>query len=78
MASQTPPNSVAEPSSPPNFEKLALSVPEAIEAANTSRGSIYRAINAGELVARKRGRRTVVLVDDLRRWLKNLKPYRSP
>ena len=33
---------------------------------------MYEAIKAGELVARKRGARTVVLSDDLATWLNSL------
>ncbi len=58
-------------------EKLVYSIPEAMEAADASRTSIYRAIRNGELIARKRGRRTVILADDLIAWLKGLKPIQS-
>jgi excisionase family DNA binding protein len=51
---------------------LAYSIAEACAAARTSRTSIYQAIKSGELIARKRGRRTVILFDDLRRWLNSL------
>jgi excisionase family DNA binding protein len=50
----------------------ALSIPEVCAVARASRTTVYEAIRAGELIARKRGRRTVVLSDDLRRWLENL------
>ena len=51
---------------------LAYSIAEACAAARTSRTSIYQAIKSGELIARKRGRRTVILFDDLRQWLNGL------
>jgi excisionase family DNA binding protein len=51
---------------------LAYSVAQACEIANIGRTSIYEAISSRELVARKHGRRTVILADDLRRWLQNL------
>ena len=44
--------------------QLAYSIAEAC--------SVARAILAGELRAVKRGRRTLVLADDLRDWLDNL------
>ena len=46
--------------------------PDACAVARAGRTSVYEAIRSGELVARKRGRRTVILCDDLRRWLDNL------
>lgn len=52
----------------------AYSIPEAASIADAGRTTIYRAISAGELVARKRGRRTVILSDDLAAWLRGLKP----
>jgi hypothetical protein len=57
--------------------KLVYSIPEAMTAADAGRTSIYRAIKAGELVARKRGRRTVILAHDLRQWLEGLEPIRA-
>jgi excisionase family DNA binding protein len=54
------------------MERLALTISEACEVARASRTTLYRAIGRGELAARKRGRRTIVLVDDLRNWIENL------
>lgn len=51
---------------------FAYMLPDACRAARASRSSLYRAIRAGELVARKRGRRTVILRDDLVSWLSGL------
>jgi excisionase family DNA binding protein len=51
---------------------LAYSIAEACEAARVGRTAIYEAIRSGALRARKRGRRTLVLVDDLPRWLEKL------
>jgi excisionase family DNA binding protein len=51
---------------------LAYSIAEACEIARIGRTSIYEAINSGELIARKNGRRTLILSDDLRRWLQSL------
>jgi excisionase family DNA binding protein len=51
---------------------LAYSIVEACEASGVGRTSIYEAINSGKLIARKNGRRTVILCDDLRRWLQSL------
>ena len=52
--------------------KIAHSVDGACDAAGVGRTSIYEAIRAGELKARKLGRRTIILDDDLRQWLASL------
>ena len=52
--------------------KIAHSVDAACEAADVGRTSIYEAIRSGELKARKLGRRTIILDDDLRAWLASL------
>jgi excisionase family DNA binding protein len=51
---------------------LAFTVVEAAAVARGSRTSLYAAIARGELRAVKRGRRTLILADDLRRWLSSL------
>jgi excisionase family DNA binding protein len=51
---------------------LAYSIAEACAAARAGRTAIYEAIRVGALRAVKRGRRTIVLADDLRRYLESL------
>lgn len=51
---------------------LAYSVAEACAVARTGRTSLYEAIRSGALRAVKRGRRTIVLAEDLRRYLESL------
>jgi excisionase family DNA binding protein len=53
---------------------LAYSVNEACSLARAGRTSLYEAIRIGSLRARKRGRRTLILAEDLRRWLEALPP----
>jgi excisionase family DNA binding protein len=51
---------------------LVHSIAEACEVSDTCRTALYVAINTGELRAVKRGRRTLILDEDLRRWVQTL------
>ena len=57
------------------MEKMAYSIREAVEAGGGSRSTLYEAIAAGTLKARKRGRSTVILAVDLARYLENLPDF---
>lgn len=48
---------------------LAFSIETAAQVASVGRSSIYEELKAGRLKAKKVGRRTVILADDLRAWL---------
>jgi excisionase family DNA binding protein len=48
---------------------LALGIAEACRAAGVGRSTIYENINSGALRARKAGRRTLILREDLQAWL---------
>jgi excisionase family DNA binding protein len=52
--------------------RLAYTIAEAGKVSNTGRTVLYEEIKAGRLRAVKRGRRTLILADDLRRWLEAL------
>jgi excisionase family DNA binding protein len=51
---------------------LAYNISEACAVARAGRTALYEAIRSGALRARKRGRRTLVLADDLRNWIESL------
>jgi hypothetical protein len=51
---------------------IAVSVRDACSASACSRAVLYREARAGRVKLRKRGRRTVVLVEDLELWLRAL------
>lgn len=51
---------------------IALAIPEAAQAAGIGRSSIYSAAARGDLKFTKCGRRTVIRVEELQRWLRSL------
>jgi excisionase family DNA binding protein len=58
-------------------ERLAFSIMEAAKASAVSRTELYRAVQRGELILRKRGKRSLILAADLRRWIEAL-PVATP
>lgn len=53
-------------------EKLGMTINELIAASGLGRTSIYGQIRDGRLVARKCGRRTIILPSDATAWLESL------
>ena len=51
---------------------IARTVKEACEVSRTGKTTLYGAIRHGDLVARKLGKKTLILEDDLRRWIEQL------
>jgi hypothetical protein len=63
------------PQSNPQPAKRAFELAELEEQGHGCRSYLYEQINQGHLRAVKRGRRTIVLVEDLEKWISAL-PYR--
>jgi excisionase family DNA binding protein len=49
--------------------KLAYSIPQAVEATSVGRSTLYGQIKEGHLKATRIGGRTVIMADELMRWL---------
>jgi len=59
------------------MEALSLSVQEVKDTTGIGLTKLYQLINAGDLKARKLGKRTFVLKSDLEDFLNNLESYPS-
>jgi excisionase family DNA binding protein len=59
------------------LQREGLSVSEACAVAGVGRTKIYEAISDGLLIARKYGKRTIILRDDLRSFLNALPTERA-
>jgi excisionase family DNA binding protein len=53
-------------------EPIAVAINEAVRLCGIGRSSIYEAVRRGDLPIRKSGRRTLLLMEDLRQWLAGL------
>lgn len=56
---------------------VAYTIPEAVRVSGIGRTSLYAAIGSGALKARKYGRRTIIMADDLKAFvsaLPNMRP----
>jgi excisionase family DNA binding protein len=53
-------------------EPLAVSIADAVRLSGVGRSSLYEAIRRGDLPIRKSGRRTLLMTEDIRRWLTSL------
>lgn len=54
------------------METIILTISEACHHSRTGRTALYAAIKSGQLIARKRGSRTMILANDLKQWVELL------
>jgi excisionase family DNA binding protein len=54
------------------MQKFAVTIAEAIELSGIGRSSLYKLFNEGKLTPRKAGKRTLILVAELEKYLKSL------
>lgn len=57
--------------------RITLTIPEAVQVSGMSRSSLYVAMQRGDLVAKKAGKRTLIAVSDLEEYLSALPNYRG-
>ncbi len=55
-----------------DIEKLTYSIPEAVAACGINKDTIYKAIWDGTLKSMKIGRRRLIRVESLKKWLETL------
>lgn len=58
-----------------NPQQFTYSIAEAVILTGIGRSKLYQLINAGALSARKVGKRTIILREDLEAFLKSLHAY---
>lgn len=58
-------------------ERVSYSISDAVKVSGIGRTSVYEAIKAGRLQARKLGRRTLILKTDLHQWVAGLPAIKS-
>lgn len=66
-----------KPTTPETPAPLVYSITVGAKHANVSRSELYNILKRGELRAKKLGRRTVILHDDLHAYLRGLPDYIS-
>lgn len=59
------------------MDQLSISIEDASKLTGIGRTKLYQAINQGALKARKFGKRTIIIKDDLNTFLSNLETYSS-
>ncbi len=61
-----------------SLPRLAVKIEDAVVVTGTTRSRIYGAIRDKQLTARKAGKATILLVDELGAWLKSLPTVGKP
>ncbi|HQT63437.1 MAG: hypothetical protein B7Z75_10820 [Acidocella sp. 20-57-95] len=54
------------------MQTIALTIEDTVKTSGLARSRIYELMGTGELIARKAGRRTLIMADSLRAYLENL------
>jgi excisionase family DNA binding protein len=54
------------------MEKLAVTIPEAVELSGLGRSTLYKMFREGRLRPRKAGKRTLIVLEDLKRLVESL------
>lgn len=52
--------------------KISVNINEAVEMSGISRSALYKLFKSGKITPKKSGKRTLVLVQDLRSYVENL------
>ncbi|WP_162931694.1 helix-turn-helix domain-containing protein [Mesorhizobium sp. DCY119] len=52
--------------------KISVTIPEAVQMTGIGRSSLYTLFREGKIQPRKSGKRTLLLVEDLKRYVENL------
>ena len=63
----------------PLKDRIVLTIDDVVALSTFGRATVYRAMNAGKLIAHKEGVRTLILREDFDAWLRGLpkRPTRS-
>lgn len=55
-----------------DFQRIAVTIPEAVSLSGLSRSTLYEVFKTRGITPRKQGRRTLILVHELRNYLEAL------
>jgi len=52
--------------------KISVTIPQAVEMSGIGRSSLYQVIREGKIKLRKSGKRSLILVEELKRYIESL------